>query len=49
MAQTVVFRDVPKDDVDQFIDDIKKVGPTKVEKLKQDGEDKYTVIVTFPD
>ena len=48
MAQVLVVRDIPADDVDATIENFKKVGATSIEKTKQ-SDGKYTLRATFPD
>jgi hypothetical protein len=47
MDQTLKIQDVPPEDVDQSIADLKKLGATKVTKTKQD-DNNFTLVATFP-
>jgi hypothetical protein len=47
MAQVLEIRDVPEEDVEESISDLKKLGATEVEKIKQ-ADGTFTLRATFP-
>ncbi len=48
MAQTLTIQDVPPGDVNQSIQDLKKLGATDVTKTEQDDKN-FTLVASFPD
>jgi hypothetical protein len=47
MDQTLTIKDVPPEDVDQSIADLKKLGAKDVKKIAQD-DNNFTLVATFP-
>ena len=48
MAQVVVVKDVPADEVDDVVEGFDNAGATDVERTPQ-ADGKFTVKATFPD